>query len=69
MYRPIEYLRSLIINTNVTRNTFLETSRWYLVQTLTNFEWRVPAMWCMINEQARELLDHPFKAVRERIAK
>ena len=68
MYRPIEFLRSLI-NTHAVGNTFLETSRWYLVQTLTNFEWRVPAIWCMINEQARELLDHPFKAVRERIAK
>jgi hypothetical protein len=67
MYRPIQYLRSLI-NTHATGNTFLETSRWYLLQTLTNFEWRVPAIWCIINEQARELLDHPFKAVRERIA-
>ncbi|CAF3918247.1 unnamed protein product, partial [Rotaria sp. Silwood1] len=66
MYRPIEYLRSLI-NTHATGNTFLETSRWYLLQTITNFEWRVPSIWCSINEQAKELLDHPYKAIRERI--
>ncbi|CAF4543477.1 unnamed protein product, partial [Rotaria sp. Silwood2] len=67
MYRPIEYLRSLT-NTHASGNTFLETSRWYLLQTITNFEWRVPSIWCFINEQARELLDHPYKAIRERIA-
>ncbi|CAM4792055.1 unnamed protein product [Rotaria magnacalcarata] len=67
MHRVINYLRSLI-NTTATGNTFMETSRWYLVQTLTNFEWRVPSIWCMINEQAKELLDHPYKAIRERIA-
>ncbi|CAF3427722.1 unnamed protein product [Rotaria socialis] len=67
MHRPINYLRSLI-NTTATGNTFMETSRWYLVQTLTNLEWRVPSIWCMINEQAKELLDHPYKAIRERIA-
>lgn len=68
MYRAIDYLKSLI-NIPATGNTFLVTSRWYLFQTLTNFEWRVPSIWCMINEQARELLDHPYKAIRERIAK
>ena len=67
MHRTINYLRSLI-NTTAPGNTFIETSRWYLVQTLTNFEWRVPSIWCMINEQAKELLDHPYKAIRERIA-
>ncbi|CAF5225447.1 unnamed protein product, partial [Rotaria magnacalcarata] len=35
MHRVINYLRSLI-NTTATGNTFMETSRWYLVQTLTN---------------------------------
>ncbi|CAF4599956.1 unnamed protein product, partial [Rotaria magnacalcarata] len=30
--------------------------------------WRVPAIWCAINEHAKEMLDHPFKAVREHIA-
>lgn len=68
MHHSIQYLRSLI-NIHATGNTFLETSRWYLVQTMTNFEWRIPAVWCHINEQARELLDHPLKAFRERIAK
>lgn len=68
MYRPIEYLRSLI-NTHSTGNTFLETSRWCLVQTLTNFEWRVPVVWRYINEHGRDMLDHQYKSIRERIAK
>ncbi|CAF3512541.1 unnamed protein product, partial [Rotaria sordida] len=67
MYRPIEFLRSLI-NTHVTGNTFLETSQWTLIQKLSNFEWRIPAIWCAINQYAKELLDHPYKAIRERIA-
>lgn len=50
-------------------NTFLETCSWSLIQKLTNFEWRVPAVWCAINQYAQELLDHPYKAIRERIAR
>ncbi|CAF1560656.1 unnamed protein product [Rotaria magnacalcarata] len=67
MHRLIEFIRTLI-NGETTVNTFLETSRWFLVLKLTNFEWRVPAIWCAINEHAKEMLDHPFKAVREHIA-
>lgn len=67
MYRSVEYLRSLV-NTHALGNTFLETSRWYLAQTLTNLEWRVPSTWCFLHDQAKELLDHPYKAIRERIA-
>jgi hypothetical protein len=67
MYRPIEYLRSLT-NTHATGNTFLETSHFSFIQKLSNFEWRIPAIWCAINQYAKELLDHPYKAIRERIA-
>ncbi|CAF0736207.1 unnamed protein product [Didymodactylos carnosus] len=67
MYKPIGYIRSLTSGQTST-NTFNETARWYLTQTIANFEWRVPTMWTTINEHAKELLDHPFKAVRERIA-
>ena len=68
MFKPINFIRQLI-NKQITANTFIETSRWYLIQTLTNLEWRVPSIWHSINENAKELIDHPFKAVRERIAK
>lgn len=68
MHRLIEFIRTLIAD-QATVNTFLETSRWFLVLKLTNFEWRVPAIWCAINEHAKEMLDHPYKAVREHIAK
>jgi hypothetical protein len=67
MYRPIEYLRSLT-NTHATGNTFLETSHLSLIQKLSNLEWRIPTIWCAINQYARELIDHPYKAIRERIA-
>ncbi|CAF3996658.1 unnamed protein product, partial [Rotaria sordida] len=67
MYRLIEFIRTLI-NNKTTVNTFLETSRWFLVLKLTIFEWRIPALWCAINEYAKEMLDHPYKAVREYIA-
>ncbi|UJR35822.1 hypothetical protein I4U23_028569 [Adineta vaga] len=67
MYRPVEFLRSLI-NTHATGNTFLATSQWTLVQKLSNFEWRIPEVWWAINQYAKDHLDHPYKAIRERIA-
>ena len=67
MHRLIEFLRTLISD-QTTVNTFQEMSRWYLILKLTNFEWRVPAIWCAITEHAKEMLDHPYKAVREHIA-
>ncbi|CAF4325477.1 unnamed protein product, partial [Rotaria sordida] len=68
MYRLIEFIRTLINNKTIV-NTFLETSRWFLVLKLTIFEWCIPALWCAINEYAKEILDHPYKVVREYIAK
>ena len=68
MYRLIEFIRTLI-NDKTTVNTSLETTRWFLVLRLTIFEWRIPTLWCVINEYAKEMLDHPYKAVREYIAK
>ncbi|CAF1460991.1 unnamed protein product, partial [Rotaria sordida] len=41
-----------LINNKTTVNTFRETS----------------PLWCAINEYAKEILDHPYKAVREYIA-
>lgn len=67
MSRPIEYLRSLVIH-KASNNTFLETSAWTLVQKLNNFEWRIPKVWASITDYARNFLDHPYKAIRERIA-
>jgi hypothetical protein len=67
MHRPIEYLRSLAAQPT-TGNTFLETSQWALIQKLNNFEWRIPDVWLNINRYANDLLDHPYKAIRERIA-
>jgi hypothetical protein len=57
------------MNTHAIGNTFLETSRWSFIQKLSNLEWRIPAIWCAINQHAKELLDHPYKAIRERIAR
>ena len=68
MYHAIEFLCSLMTNQTI-GNTFLETSRWSFVQKLSNFEWRIPEIWHTINQCARELLDHPYKAIRDRIAR
>jgi hypothetical protein len=57
------------MHTHATGNTFLETSCWSLIQKLSNLEWRIPAVWCSIHQYAKELLDHPYKAIRERIAR
>ena len=67
MSRPIEYLRSLVVHKTST-NTFLETCAWTLIQKLNNFEWRIPKVWVSITDYARNFLDHPYKAIRERIA-
>ncbi|CAF0997933.1 unnamed protein product [Rotaria sordida] len=66
-YHTVEFMRSLI-NTPSTANTFIETSRWNLVEQLRNFEWRIPAVWHEVNAHAKDLLEHPYKAVRECIA-
>jgi hypothetical protein len=55
MHRLIEFIRTLINNQTIA-NTFLGTSRWFLVLNLTNFEWRVSAICCAINEYAKEIL-------------
>ena len=68
MYRPIEYLRSLM-NSYSSGNIFLENKRWTLILKLSNFEWRIPTVWCAINQYAKEFLDHPYKTIRERIAR
>ncbi|CAF0841748.1 unnamed protein product [Rotaria sordida] len=67
MYRLVEFIRTLIDNQS-SSNTFNETSRWSLIQTLRMFEWRIPSIWCDIYEHAKDLLDHSFKSVREHIA-
>ncbi|CAF1049647.1 unnamed protein product [Rotaria sordida] len=66
-YHTVEFMRSLI-NTPSTANTFIETSRWNLVDQLRNFEWRIPGVWHEVNAHAKDLLEHPYKAVRECIA-
>ncbi len=67
MYRLIDFLRTLI-NTKATSNTFNEIAHWSLIRNLNEFGWRIPSIWCEINEHAKALLDHPYKDVRERIA-
>ncbi|CAF1537120.1 unnamed protein product [Rotaria sp. Silwood1] len=68
MYQLIDFIRTLI-NNQINSNTFTETSRWSLIQTLKMFQWRIPSIWCTIHEHAKELLDYSFKPVREHIAK
>ena len=57
------------MNNQALGNTFLETSQWSLIHRLSNFEWRTPSLWVNISQYAKGLLDHPYKAIRERIAK
>ncbi|CAF3884238.1 unnamed protein product [Rotaria sordida] len=66
MNRPIEFFRTLINNQTIV-NTLNETSRWSLISSLRSFQWRIPSIWCSINEQAKVLLDHPSKSVRDYI--
>ncbi|UJR17800.1 hypothetical protein I4U23_004699 [Adineta vaga] len=66
MYRVIEFLLSLM-NIPSTANGISETSRWYLVKILSNCEWHIPKVWHAVSTYAKELLDHPHSAVRERI--
>ncbi|CAF1068100.1 unnamed protein product [Rotaria sordida] len=66
MYRPIQFLRALI-NNQTSVNTLNEASRWYLIQQLDIFEWRIPSIWYSINEHVKKKLDHPFKVVRDRM--
>ena len=68
MHRPIQFLCSLLFNQTI-GNTFLETSKWTLIQRLSNFEWRIPKIWCTINQYAKGFLDHPYKAIRECVAR
>ncbi|CAF3616295.1 unnamed protein product [Rotaria sordida] len=37
-------------------------------ENLREFQWRIPSVWCKINDYAKTLLDHPYKDVRESIA-
>jgi hypothetical protein len=50
-------------------NTFLELPKWILVQSLGNLEWRIPTNWTSVYQQAKQTLHHPYKAIREQIAK
>ncbi|CAF2578163.1 unnamed protein product [Rotaria sp. Silwood2] len=65
MYRTIQFLCSLI-NNQIKVNTLTETSRWYLIQQLSIFQWRIPSIWCSINEHVKKLLNHSFQVVRDR---
>ena len=68
MYRLIDFLRTLK-NNKIGSNTSNEVCRWSLIQNLSEFQWRIPSIWCEINEHAKLLLDHPSKDLRYRIAK
>ncbi|CAF5102562.1 unnamed protein product, partial [Rotaria sp. Silwood1] len=43
MYQLIDFIRTLI-NNQINSNTFTETSRWSLIQTLKMFQWRIPSI-------------------------
>jgi hypothetical protein len=67
MHQLIHFMRTLI-NPKIVSNIFNETARWYLMQTLISFKWRIPSVWCDINEHAIVLLDHPSDDIRKSIA-
>ncbi|CAF4233790.1 unnamed protein product [Adineta steineri] len=62
----IDFIRSLI-NLKIPLNTFAEISRWSLLQNLDLFEWRIPSIWCEINEQTIRLIDHSSSDVQSRL--
>lgn len=64
----IDYLRALIHPLN-SSNPFLEITAWSLIQKLSAFQWRIPTVWHDIVAQAKELLDHPSKIIREQIVR
>jgi len=68
MNRLIDFFRTLI-NDETRFNTLNETSRWSLIRNLKIFQWRIPSIWNDINKQAKELLDHSSKSVREYISR
>ncbi len=68
MYRLINFLHTLI-NIKATSNTFNEIAHWSLIENLRKFHWRIPSIWHNINEHAKLLFDHPYKDVREQVAK
>ena len=67
MHRLIDFLSKLIHN-KTTATTFDEDSRWYLIQNLYFSEWRIPSIWCAINQYAQDILDHPNKNIRMNMA-
>ncbi|CAF1329744.1 unnamed protein product [Adineta steineri] len=67
VFQTINFIRRLTDNQPII-NTFNEAFRWYLVQSLAVFQWRIPSVWCTIYERAKELLDHPSKLIRQMIA-
>ena len=68
MKRLIDFLCQLV-NYQTIENTLNETSRWYLIRSLRHFQWRIPSIWCHINQQAKNFFDHPSKSVRENISR
>ncbi|CAF5044832.1 unnamed protein product [Rotaria sp. Silwood1] len=67
MNRLIEFFR-IFINNQTVVNTLHETFRRSLIESLRNFQWRIPSIWCSIHEQAKMLLDHPSKSIRDYVA-
>ncbi|CAF0768198.1 unnamed protein product [Adineta steineri] len=67
MYRLIHFIHTLI-DPKIVSNIYNETARWSLIQTLISFKWRIPSIWCDINEHAKLLLDHPSEDIRKSIA-
>ena len=67
MYRLIQFFVRLIENKTILSTTN-EITRWTLINRLNHFNWRIPSIWCEINQHARSLLDHTSEDVRYRIA-
>lgn len=67
MYRLIHFLCSLITNP-VISSTFNEVARWSLIQVLKECQWRIPSVWSSLHEQAKGIMDHSSKLVRENTA-
>ena len=64
----INYLIKLI-KEDQTINWYKQSLYWSLLGNFKGFQWRIPSIWCQLNEYAQSFLDHSFKDLRSEAAR
>lgn len=54
-----------LIKEDQTTNWYKQSLYWSLLINFKGFQWRIPSIWCELNEYAQTYLDHSFKDLRE----